>query len=355
MFGLFGEHGPFSVSTNYTLIPRGPTAWTKQFSMLYIDNPVGVGFSFTDSDKGFVTNEEQVAQDLFSFLEQFFTVFYQYKSKPFWIAAESYGGKYGPSAAYYIHQQILANKTSINLKGIAIGDGALDPRIQFTDISNLVFYLAMADQQEREVIQGYERRIGNHIDNKEWKKAFEVFDELMNGDFFRDPTYFNNITGLTDYFNFLSPNYPPNPFSQYLNLPTTKAALHVGSYHFASYNSTVERFLVEDWMQPISWKIPALAENYRCLFYNGQNDVILGGPLTTEVLRRLNWKHQHEFNTAKKKIWHSPDGKDVSGYVVSAQGLTHVIVRNAGHMVPADQPERAFDMIRRFIMGLPWN
>lgn len=323
--------------------------------MLYIDNPVGVGFSFTNGDAGFVRDEDDVAKDLYSFLEQFFTVFYQFKSRPFYIAAESYGGKYGPSAAYYIHQQKLLNRTSINLKGIAIGDGALDPSIQFTDLSNLVYYLAMADHQERDVIKGYERRITHHIERQEWKLAFEVFDQLMNGDFFPYPTYFTNITGLTDYFNFLSPNYPPNPFSKYLNQPEIKSALHVGSYHFAGYNSTVEKFLIEDWMQSIAWKIPALVENYDCLFYNGQNDVILGSPLTMEVLRRVKWTRQNEFNKAKKQIWHTPDGKDVSGYVIAVKGLTHVVVRNAGHMVPADQPAAAQDMIRRFIAGKPWN
>lgn len=84
------------------MIPRGDAAWTKDFNMIYIDNPVGVGFSFTESDSGFVTNEDDVARDLVSFLEQFFTIFPQYKSRPFWLAGESYGGKYVPSAAYHV-------------------------------------------------------------------------------------------------------------------------------------------------------------------------------------------------------------------------------------------------------------
>lgn len=242
------------------------------------------------------------------------------------------------------------------MKGIAIGDGAIDPGVQFTDLSNLVYYLAMADQQEREVIKGYEKKIAHHIENKQWKKAFEAFDELLNGDFYPYPTYFTNITGLTDYFNFLSPDYPPNPFSKFLNLPATKAALHVGNYPFASYNGTVEKFLIEDWMQPVSWKLPVLFENYECLLYNGQNDVILGSPLTMEVLRKLPWSRQQEFNKAPKLIWHSPvDKTDVSGYALSVPGLTHVVVRNAGHLVPADQPARAADMIRRFVSGKPFN
>ena len=32
-----------------------------------------------------------------------------------------------------------------------------------------------------------------------------------------------------------------------------------------------------------------------------------------------------------------------------------VIVRAAGHIVPGDQPERAYDMIQRFIKGTPYD
>lgn len=57
----------------------------------------------------------------------------------------------------------------------------------------------------------YESQINSLIQQQNWAGAFQVFDELLNGDFFPYPTYFRNITGLSDYFNELSPSYPPNP------------------------------------------------------------------------------------------------------------------------------------------------
>ncbi|XP_013864126.1 putative serine carboxypeptidase CPVL, partial [Austrofundulus limnaeus] len=47
MFGLFVEHGPYVVYKNLTVGMRD-FAWTSRYSVLYIDNPVGTGFSFTD-------------------------------------------------------------------------------------------------------------------------------------------------------------------------------------------------------------------------------------------------------------------------------------------------------------------
>ena len=48
--------------------------------------------------------------------------------------------------------------------------------------------------------------------------AFEVFDAFLNGDFFPYPTFYNNATGLYDYFNFDTPYYPPNPYDQFMDV-----------------------------------------------------------------------------------------------------------------------------------------
>ena len=34
--------------------------------------------------------------------------------------------------------------------------------------------------------------------------------------------------------------------------------------------------------------------------------------------------------------------------------VTYAVVRGAGHMVPGDQPTRAYDLITRFIGGTPF-
>ena len=62
--------------------------------MLYIDNPVGTGFSFTGSDDGYVTNQVEVGRDLFEALQQFFTVFEEYAANEFYVTGESYAGSY---------------------------------------------------------------------------------------------------------------------------------------------------------------------------------------------------------------------------------------------------------------------
>lgn len=79
LLSLFYQMGPFSVSLNATTLIPNPYTWNKDYHMIFIDNPVGTGFSFTKSPAGYTTNEHQVARDLYSLMDQFYTVFPAYK------------------------------------------------------------------------------------------------------------------------------------------------------------------------------------------------------------------------------------------------------------------------------------
>jgi len=61
--------------------------------MLYVDQPIGVGFSYgTDP----VTSTVTAAPYVWKLLQAFFAQFPQYESRDFGIFTESYGGHYGP-------------------------------------------------------------------------------------------------------------------------------------------------------------------------------------------------------------------------------------------------------------------
>jgi len=67
--------------------------WNQHYHMLFVDNPIGVGFSYTSSPDGYPVDEKQVAEELYAFLKKFFKVYSQYSSNDFYIMGESYGGK----------------------------------------------------------------------------------------------------------------------------------------------------------------------------------------------------------------------------------------------------------------------
>lgn len=362
LFGMFTEIGPFGIEPGGRIAARNVT-WNQHFHLLFLDNPVGTGFSFTEAAEGFATNQTQIGMDLYTAVSQFFSLFPALRKNDFYVTGESYAGKYVPACAFTVHEQNKKVPTSqqINLKGISIGDGAFDPAGQFQGFGDLLWYLGMADESERSQFQRYERMIQEHLGRGENVRAFEVFDEMLNADFYPYPSYYANVTGMTtNYFNFeLAPDATPlgGDFVQWLNTPEVRARIHVGSRSYAPSNSTVESYLKHDWMRGVLDMLVPLLENYKVVIYNGQNDVILGPPLTEQVLSKIEWSGKKAYNRAKKMVWRLPTKgagsklPDVAGYAREVGSFTQVVVRGAGHMVPGDQPERALDLIERFVSG----
>lgn len=129
LYSVFNEHGPFSVDKNHVLTPR-QYAWTSTHSVLYVDNPVGVGYSFTADDAGYSEDQTAVGRNLYDALVQFFTLFPEYRDNEFYVAGESYAGKYVPAVSHAIHLSNPGASVKINLKGLAIGNGLIDPASQ---------------------------------------------------------------------------------------------------------------------------------------------------------------------------------------------------------------------------------
>lgn len=126
----------------------------------------------------------------------------------------------------------------------------------------------------------------------------------------------------------------------------TRKAIHVGDSPFNGLGQDVEINLVEDIMQSVAPWVIELLSHYPVLIYNGQLDIIVAYPLTVNYLNNLKFSAADEYKTAKRYVWRV-DG-EVAGFAKHAGNLTEVLVRNAGHMVPTDQPKWAFDLITRF-------
>lgn len=71
--GLLYEHGPFLVDHNGTLFPND-YAWNMVSNVIYIESPIGVGYSYSDDGK-YVMNDNTTADDLYHGLVEFFTAF----------------------------------------------------------------------------------------------------------------------------------------------------------------------------------------------------------------------------------------------------------------------------------------
>ncbi|CAH1392266.1 unnamed protein product [Nezara viridula] len=335
LFGLFCENGPFSVDTKLTLQER-QYSWSQLFNVIYIDNPVGTGFSFTESDSEYATDEVKVGKDLYSALSQFFQLFPDLQKNDFFVSGESYAGKYIPAIGYTIHNNNKINRQKINLKGLAIGDGFTDPENMMV-YADYVYQLGLVDSNTREELRNLQDEVVKLIRQHQYSEASTVSDEILG-----------RLSPRINGYNYLQSGSfdPEGAYSDYLQTDVVRRGIHVGS---RTYNdgSKVGRYLANDVMQSVKPWVEVLLENYRVMFYSGQLDIIVAYPLTMNFLPKLNWTGAEDYRTAPRKEWKVDD--ELAGFYKKAKTLTEVLVRDAGHMVPQDQPKWALDLIARFV------
>ena len=165
----------------------------------------------------------------------------------------------------------------------------------------------------------------------------------------------------SNYFNFaLGPgasSLTKRTFPSWLAKPEVAAALHVGDTPYAVFNQSVEDQLMSDWMRGVVPMLTPLLESYDVLIYNGQYDVILGPPGTERALDKLQWSGSAAY-AASPTVKITDDARaDLLGYartVRSAHNTTfsYVMLRGCGHMVPTDQPVRAYTMLQRYLVPM---
>lgn len=102
MIGLFQEHGPCHFVDGSSTPSLNQYSWNNVANMLYVDQPIGTGFSYGDDE---ATSTVSAAAYVWTFLQNFYAAFPDYESRDFGLWTESYGGHYGPEFAAYFEAQ----------------------------------------------------------------------------------------------------------------------------------------------------------------------------------------------------------------------------------------------------------
>lgn len=179
MFGLLEIHGPFQSvydSNGNVKAELNPHAWSKVANMLYIDNPVGAGFSYSNK---YPSTEEEIADDLYEFLIQWFTLFPQFQSNPFFPFGESYAGKFVPRISKKIHDENPNAELKINLAGLGIGDGFMSPP-DSSVYAEFLFQAGLVGESEREDLLKIEENMQYYASIGRFRDAWEEWNYEFN-------------------------------------------------------------------------------------------------------------------------------------------------------------------------------
>ncbi|KAJ7461392.1 serine carboxypeptidase, partial [Mycena galericulata] len=373
--GLFMEHGPCRISDGNGTSFR-PESWNTNANIFFVDQPIGVGFSYADYGEAVSTTEE-AAKDIAAFVFVFFEHFTKFKGRSFHMAGESYGGRYVPVFAAEVYDQnaklAAEGYTPINLTSVMIGNGITDFYHQMsssfdmqctsasvpptTSIAQCVHMKQMIPRCEKLLKES----CVDIFDAIDCAAAGSFCDTHINGPFWQTELNPYDISqpcdadGMREYLC-----YPVIAHIRaYLSRPSVRETLGVDPAVPANFSSCAPTVgsafhqqmdgfrLTEDYVGGL------LERGVRVLIYVGTYDWICNWVGNERWTLALEWSGQAAFSAEALRPW-AVDGDFTNGragLARSAQGLTFVTIDAAGHMVPYDKPKEALNLLQRWLSG----
>lgn len=357
---LLYENGPCKVNPQGDGTEVNAYGWTESSHVLWLDQPAGVGFSYGTEDD---TNENMVGEDAYYFLQAFFQTHPEYLDCPLYIVGESYGGHYAPAIAHRVwvgNREGKDGTVGLNLKGLGVGNGLTDPEVQYAyypdmaynNSHNIKTVSLETYESMKEAVPSCITKIRACNKNKGTVRqlfacqvAYQYCSAYLTAPYYQ--------TGLNPYDIRLPCGnnglcYDFTNIETFMNLQSTRDALHVtdDSARWVECNNDVHVHMLNDWMQGQAHNVADLLnDGIPVLIYAGDVDFICNYMGNSAWTLALDWEGKDEFNAAGEHDWKG------NGLARSAKGLTFLQVYDAGHMVPADKPDVALDMITAFMKG----
>ncbi|URE17743.1 Nucleotidyltransferase domain [Musa troglodytarum] len=358
--GNFQEIGPLDVN----LQPRSST-WLHKADLLFVDNPVGTGYSFVEAESLFVKSDWEAATDLTTLLKKLYhEQASSWQNSPLFIVAESYGGKFAVTAGLSIAQAIRAGELKLKLGGVALGDSWISPEdfvasfLSFLRPFRMPFmiFFSMAEKIRDEIKK---EQYGDATNS--WGELEEFIVTSSNDvDFYNflldsgsDPVSLTAAAeasrklSLKMYSTYLTSKASTSPDISGLMNGVIKEKLKIipKNVSWGGQSGLVFDALSNDFMKPrINEVDELLSLGIDVTIYNGQVDLICATKGTEAWVRKLKWDGLKNFNSMDRKpIYCSGEEAGVTkGFLKSYHNLHFYWILGAGHF--AEQSASEFDI-----------
>ena len=371
MDGLFLELGPLKIVNNEVTL--NPHSWHNIGNLLFIDQPVGTGLSYTTRGR-YPKNDEELSEHFYKMLLEFFKLHSNYVtpgmsgrvSRKVFLTGESHAGHYLPVFAKHILQKNAAatgpDDLVIDLGGVAIGNGWVDPYNQY-DVSEFMHGLGVLSLGQKYTLKEKERACRGMLKKGvlNSQKCFALLDDII-------ATTGTSSTGRMVMYDAREVSktrgsYPPGheDVERYLNRKDVRTALHAQDTPQPFKECTDPPYNAlshQDGKGAVDELTMVLEAGVRVLMFAGQFDIICNHLGTERMLNRLKWKGRDAWLRASTSEFFSVgvsfDNKNMfvlccslcvsvpwapnnnhAGFVRRALNLQHLVVSNAGHMVNA--------------------
>ncbi|KAL8842123.1 MAG: hypothetical protein Q9176_002815 [Flavoplaca citrina] len=403
LIGLFQELGPCNVTEDFQESMVNPYSWSEISNMLFISQPLGVGFSYSESEPGslnpftgetenstfgvsgrwpIINASELDTSDLSAIatwhvLQGFLANLPQLDSKigsgtkQFNLWTESYGGHYGPAFFNYFYEQNeiirngTTNGTELIFDTLGIGNGIFDLYTQAPYYPEFTQYNSYGIQLVNETVYEYMKFACNmplygclaQVDAcRQVNRSTEIgqlycqqaTDQCRTN--VEQPYYVFGGRGVYDIRHPYDDPTPPEYFNDYLNKANVQNALGVNLNYTQSNNEVSYAFqMTGDFAYPnfIEDLQMILNSSVRVALFYGDADYICNWFGGEAVSLAVNYTDKEQF-AASGYTPFLVDGNEY-GEVREYGNFSFLRIYEAGHEVPFYQPLASLEYFRRVL------
>lgn len=248
----------------------------------------------------------------------------------------------------YILWKKDSGEGSIRLDGIAIGNGLTHPITQVLAHGPTAYAMGLIDANQAATVQELAAKVVALIENQNWAEAHTQRSDLL--------LYLQNKTGLATLYDvrrltaYYTTESGEDYLTEFLNLPDVQTQLGTERLEWVDCSDLVADRMANDTMKSTKHLVENLLKRMiPTLLYQGQFDLQDGVASTEAWMQLIEWEGMTEFWQSDRRIW--TENGILAGYVRSYSSLTHVVVSNAGHLVPTDQNYHSQRMMEGWISG----
>ncbi|XP_066372292.1 serine carboxypeptidase-like 51 [Miscanthus floridulus] len=366
--GNFQEIGALDVD----LKPRNST-WLQKADLIFVDNPVGVGYSYVEDESALVKTDLEAAADLTELLKALVKELPTLQSSPLFLVGESYDGKLAAMTGVSVARAIRAGTLKITLGGVVLGDSWISPDDHalsypwlLKDVSRLDDNavgkaIMMAVTVKQQMVSGQFAAA-----YKTWVDLLDLID-AKSGNINMENFMVDNTVSSAVLSYLLTRPSSSSPGSSRVAMDGTntisgilngviKQKLKIIPKNITWQDVSLQVFdaLTNDFMKPaINEAIDELLSyGVNVTVYQGQLDVICSTLGTEAWVKRLKWEGLHNFFSLPRKPLHYCHPYYLTnGFVQSYKNLHFYWILGAGHTVPVDKPCTALYMIGSIVQS----
>ncbi|KAH0464416.1 hypothetical protein IEQ34_007202 [Dendrobium chrysotoxum] len=328
-----------------------PYSWTKISNIIFLDSPVGSGFSFSNHPQGYEIGDKSWSKHAIIFLRKWLIDHQQFLSNPLYIAGDSYAGKVVPLVGYMIGNPMTGELIDFNARvPFAFGMGIISEELYQRIDENCKGedYVNPKSSPCASLLQIFEDFKSELMEEQilEPKCSFDAPKPKYTAGTRRSMIVQKSNTVL---FWPRIPELKCRTYAYYLmyiwaNSNIVQEALNVKKGTVKEWHRCNDGLnYIKDISSNLIYQVNITTSGYRALVYSSDHDMIVPFVGTKEWVKSLKFSI-----TDRWRSWHV--GGQVAGYTESySNNLTFATVKGAGHTAPEYKAKECLAMFRRWI------